>query len=120
MTVAYAAFHLIGWDFWFPTRIERNLWRASSLIATVTTIFFWLFETIAARQRFGRWDKYLIALKQQKAKSVQWWEVALLFPVVVAYVAARAYMIVEVLVSLRRLPLGAYKTVQVSQNLPHW
>ena len=146
ITVAYAAFHLIGWNFWFPTRVERNLWRASSLTVIVTTIFFWMFETIAARQRFGRWDKYLIALKlkksgttqtssphcskdekvdafeqeQKKAKSVQWWEVALLFPVILAYVAARAYMIVEVLVSLRRIPLGAYKTVQVSQMLPHW
>lgn len=146
MTLAYAAFHVIGWNFWFPTRIEQTLWRASSLVVTVTTFFFWVFETIAARQRFGRWDKYFIALnlkktsvpeyparnlskeeraddfedQQKKAKPVPSWEVALLLPVVVAYVTVRAYMIVEVLVSLRRLPLGAYKTVQISQILPHW
>ena len=147
MTLAYAAFHLIGWNFWFPTKVEQTLWRISSLLVTATTFFWWVFETIAARYRFGRWDKYLIWLKlkkapqpesqavertasderedvfereQKAAKSIPWWEVALLFPVIVAYVAARTYMIVEVFVSLRRLPLGAFKTVEISKILPHW
>ena len=147
MTLAYAAFHLIGWNFWFPTKVEQTLWRISSLLVTATTFFWWVFETIAARYRFGRWDKYLIWLgwkeapesrrlaadrtmseeredifeKEQKAaKSIPWWEVALLFPVIIAYVAARTYMIVEAFVSLRRLPLGAFKTVEISKILPHW
>ncbi|CAN9270533.1 unnamed protein product [Alternaria alternata] len=30
------------------------------------TVFFWIFETCAARQRFGRWDKYLIWLRLKK------------------------------------------------------
>ena len=66
MTVAYASFHLIDWNFTFPTLVELSLWRASSLVVTGTTLFFWIFETIAAHQRFGRWDKYLIWLRLKK------------------------------------------------------
>jgi hypothetical protein len=63
MTTAYASVHLIGWRFTFPTRTELLLWRIASLIMTGVTVFFWVFETIAARHRFGRWDKYLTWLR---------------------------------------------------------
>ncbi|KAF2815297.1 uncharacterized protein BDZ99DRAFT_506457 [Mytilinidion resinicola] len=66
MTSAYAATHLIPWNFTFPTRTELLLWRVSASIFTGVTVFFWVFETIAARQRFGRWDKYLIWLRLKK------------------------------------------------------
>ena len=145
MALTYASFHLIGWNFSFPTRVELYLWRICSLTVTDTTLFFWIFEIIAARQRFGRWDKYLIWLRlkkvmvvkgddeegnldatdtfekeQKKSKPILWWEVALIFPVVFIYAAARGYMIVEVFVSLRQSPLGVYETVNVSQIFPHW
>lgn len=66
MTTVYAAFHLIGWKFTFPTRLELLLWRISSSLILGATVFWWVFETIAARHRFGRWDKYLIWLGLKK------------------------------------------------------
>ncbi|KAF3314268.1 hypothetical protein TWF173_004874 [Orbilia oligospora] len=144
ITTAYASFHLIGWNFTFPSRVETQLWRWSSVVVTGATVFFWVFETIAARQRFGRWDKYLIWLRlkkkpadqttptatsqdgetgsdverapktggvvrqdtilrmdafeeeMKKAKPIVFWEVAILFPFILLYVVARAYLIVEV------------------------
>lgn len=115
------------------------------------TVLFWVFETIAARQRFGRWDKYLILLRlkkaplkpshdaedaltpqdaisrldafekeQMKAKPILMWEVGLIFPVVFLYAAARGYMIVEVFVSLRALPAGAFRSFDLVSALPHW
>ena len=145
-TLAYAALHLIGWNFEFPTRIESLLWRISSLTVTLTTFIWWVLETVAARHRFGRWDKYLAWLgfssrkhghshhdqekavrsddsfeqEQKAAKPMLWWEVALSLPIVLAYIAARLYLIVEVGLSLRSLPLGAYKTVEISRIIPHW
>lgn len=70
MTTAYAALHLIGWRCVFPTKVESIMWRTSSLIVTGATVFFWIFETIAARQRFGRWDKYLNKLHLKKRPSL--------------------------------------------------
>lgn len=63
MSSAYAATHLIPWNFSFPTRTELILWRISGSIFTGVKVLFCMFETVAARQRFGRWDKYLIALR---------------------------------------------------------
>lgn len=63
ITSAFGGFHLIGWNFIFPTRSELLLWRISSSIVTGVTVFFWLVETIAARHRFGRWEKYLVWLR---------------------------------------------------------
>jgi hypothetical protein len=54
---------MISWNFSFPTHTEKLLWRVSASIFFGVTVFFWVFETIAARQRFGRWDKYLIWLR---------------------------------------------------------
>ena len=151
MTTLYAAFHLIGWNFTFPTRLESLLWRLSSSLVLGATVFWWVFETIAARHRFGRWDKYLIWLQlkgkppaprpdvesnlkhqdtrvrldafeteQKQAKPMLAWEVGLLMPFVFLYAAARTYMIVEALVSLRALPSGVFETFDVAQLLPHW
>ncbi|KAH0562641.1 hypothetical protein GP486_002681 [Trichoglossum hirsutum] len=174
-TTAYAAFHLIAWHWMFPTTLESLLWRIASLIITGTTVSFWVFETIAARQRFGRWDKYLIWLRlkkpcasdfsvdeeaqedprgddvapsalassgkdkvkavarldtihrldafeeeQKNAKPMLAWEVAIIFFVTIFYATARAYMILEVFISMRKMPLGVYQTVEWIQVLPHW
>jgi len=153
LSSAYAASHLVAWNFSFPSRTERLLWRISSSLFTGVTVAFWIFETIAARHRYGRWDKYLIWLhlkpgqctsegdeearkgprrqdtlkrldafeeEQRKAKPMPFWEVALMLPVVAFYAAARAYMIVEVFVSLRELPIGVFKTFEMAELLPHW
>ncbi|KAF2274461.1 uncharacterized protein EI97DRAFT_495246 [Westerdykella ornata] len=151
MTSAYAATHMIPWKLAFPTRQEKMLWRISALIFTCVTVFFWVFETVAVRQRFGRWDKYLIWLRlkkptecvaadeeappkrvrtvdqldafereQQNAKPLLVWEVGLLLPIVALYVLARAYMIVEVFVSLREVPKEVYQTFELADVLPHW
>ncbi|KIW27892.1 uncharacterized protein PV07_07590 [Cladophialophora immunda] len=172
MTTAYAAIHLIGWRFNFPSRTEALLWRVSSLIVTGTTVLFWVFETIAARQRYGRWDKYFILLhlkkplprptadeetgvasettpdetqdasnrdpikpvahqatmerldafekQQEKAKPILVWEVGLIFPVVILYAVSRGYMIIEVFLGLRAMPLEVYETFSIAQILPHW
>ena len=50
---------------------------------------------------------------QKKAKGILWWEVGLVCPVVFIYAAARGYMIVEAFVSLQKVPLGVYGTVEV-------
>ena len=96
-----------------------------------------------ARYRFGRWDKYLIWLRlkapktadeekledeeerrereQRAAKPLPLLsEVLLILPIVFLYALARGYMMVEVFVSLRVLPLGAYDSVEVAEMIPHW
>ena len=55
VTLAFAAIHLIGWNFTFPTRAEAYLWRTSSLVVLVTIFVFLVLGMIANRSRFGSW-----------------------------------------------------------------
>lgn len=57
--------------------------------------------------------------EQRKAKPFLGWEMRLLLPIPVLYVLARIYMIVEVFLSLRRVPVNTYKTFDLAQLLPH-
>lgn len=52
-TFAYASIHLVGWNFTFPSHIERILWRVSSLIILGTTTAFWMLESTAMWFRYG-------------------------------------------------------------------
>ena len=141
MTLTYAALHLVGWNFSFPSFTERLLWRISSCFIAGTTLVFWVLETIVARHRFGRWDKYLVWLKLKKARpcieektetederrereqkaakpTPTPLELALLVPITFFYALARGYMIVEVFMSLRTLPVSAFNTVDIVDMLP--
>ena len=64
--------------------------------------------------------RWLSEQEQKQSKPMLWWEAGLSLPIVFAYVAARLYLIVEVGLSMRALPLGAFKAVEMSQILPHW
>ncbi|QIX01425.1 hypothetical protein AMS68_006942 [Peltaster fructicola] len=195
MTTAYSGLHLIAWKFWFPTKTEAVLWQASSLVMVGTTVFYWVFETIMARQRYGRWDKYwrilglakkqtkvvtgpveltsegvegsragseevgatnghtklpktfdkhvklaaahadaskvfvrsstvermdAFEMEQKASKPLPALEIMLLTSVMMCYVAARLYLIVEPLTALRELPSQVFTTFQLTQVLPHW
>ena len=43
-SMAYAAVPICGWNFYFPTRIERILWRTSSLTMMVCIIIAWIVD----------------------------------------------------------------------------
>lgn len=58
--------------------------------------------------------------EQKKAKPLPMWEVVMLLPIVFLYALARAYMIIEVLVSLRQVPSGMFQTFKIAELLPHW
>jgi hypothetical protein len=61
-TLLFTGIHVAGWNFDFPTDIERLLWRISSLLLFGITVAFWFFETIASWTRLGRWKTIYLYL----------------------------------------------------------
>lgn len=136
-TLVYAAIHLAGWNFEFPTRTERILWRASSLFIFVNTAVFWLCETAAAWHRKGRWQRFfyrvldperldevesarLQKLANQEPKQLPLaWEFWTITPLAITYAAARGYQIIEAFMGLRSLEPSAYLNVEWSNYIPH-
>ena len=136
-TLVYAAIHLAGWNFVFPTRIECILWRASSMFIFVNTAVFWVCETAAAWHRKGRLQKVFYRVfdpdrmeeveyaRQQKLLNQEpeqlplAWEFWTITPLAITYAAARSYQIIEAFMGLRSLEPSAYLNVEWSSYIPH-
>ena len=136
-TLIYAAIHLAGWNFTFPTRAERILWRASSMFLMVSTIVFWLCETVAAWHRKGRWQRLYyrvfdpekmaeaefarqLSLSKKEPKPMPLvWEFWAITPLAIMYAWARGYIVLEAFIGLRSLEPSAYLNVEWSNYVPH-
>lgn len=135
VNMAYCAMHFIGWNFSFPTEIERNLWRASSIAILGCAFVFWMCETYQDGCRIGRWKRWYEKLFPEKARVaamnnaekgekempfVPLWEVILMTPFSCIYTLARTYIVIEIFLSQRSLPSGAFDSVQWSEYIPHF
>ncbi|KAL9944097.1 hypothetical protein D7B24_001977 [Verticillium nonalfalfae] len=47
-TLLFTGLHIAGWNFAFPSQLERILWRVTSLILFGVTAAFWALETMAS------------------------------------------------------------------------
>lgn len=134
--LAYCCLHFIAWNFSFPTRIEKILWRVGCITIVATTFIFLACETYQDGHRLGRWERWYVRLFPKRSGGIQridtmekrrrekefipLWEVIIMSPVTLVYTLARAYIVVEVFVSLRSLPAGAFESVQWSDFIPHF
>lgn len=136
-SLVYGAIHLAGWNFMFPTQLERILWRASSMFIFVNTAAFWLMETIAVWHRQGQWQRLFyrlfnpaemeaaelarkLELQNKEPKQLPMpWEFWTMVPLAVTYAAARVYLIAEAFMGLRALEPTAYINVDWTNYIPH-
>lgn len=136
-TLIYAAIHVCAWNWTFPSRIEKTLWRLASMILFGSTIAFWIFESVAVWYRYNGGEKYLYRflnkldrlediekLRIEKAANPrklplkgEFWSI---FPLASIYAIARTYLLVEAFVGLRNLEASAYVNVNWSIYLPHF
>lgn len=137
-TLLYAAIHLFGWNYTFPTTTELVLWRVSSMFLFVNTVAFWVFETTSAWWRRGRLQRWLCKLFQpsklpqlearleQAQQSgepkplplpFEFWSI---FPLAWTYAAARLYLIVESFVGLRAAEESVFFDVDWTAYIPHF
>jgi hypothetical protein len=124
MPVVYGGIHLSVWNFEFPTALEKLLWKIASIgiVATLPVLFalglgmkiFLLIAKGMVEAVFG-----------QRQSRKKWREVGeSIYPymgyvAITFYTLARAYLVVESFVSLRRVPIGVYWTPAWLQMIPH-
>ena len=138
-TLLFTAIHVAGWNFDFPTRIERLLWRVCSLVLFGITVGFWVFETMASWTRLGRWKALYLYLfnrkelgahrrriasrsttvKRQSTELPLPWEFASITPLAIIYGVARLYLLGEAFAELRNAPGTTYINVEWAYFLPH-
>ncbi len=139
-TLVFAGIHVAGWNFDFPTAIEKLLWRIASLLIFGITVAFWFFETIASWTRLGRWKTIYLWLvgsknleKHQRkiahretmrparkmAELPLLWEFLAITPLAIVYGIARLYLIGDAFAELRDVNESAYVNVDWTYFIPH-
>ncbi|KAM0692364.1 hypothetical protein Q7P36_008565 [Cladosporium allicinum] len=103
--ITFGSLHFAAWGYEFPTRTERALWRASAFL-TITVV-----PTIFATAIIFRQFNASITTTGSSA-FVRFWILAPLF------IAARLFILVEVVRSLAYQPPGSYKTTWAAY-VPH-
>jgi hypothetical protein len=98
---AFAACHLIGWNFTFPTWSEQLLWRAASVLCIAIPIFMLVLGWVAdGRRPYSQQEKVVLLG-------------------ICAYALIRTYLLVEAFVGLRSVPADVYRTVNWAAYIPH-
>lgn len=138
-TLVFAAIHVAGWNFSFPSRPEQILWRVSSMLLFGITASFWILETMASWKRLGRWKQlYYTILNRKKLEDFEKsrtqrmmtetreptelplpWEFWTIFPLAVLYGLARFSLLAEAFLELRSLEATALLNVDWSVYFPH-
>jgi hypothetical protein len=105
--IVFGSLHLLAWNSEFPSQVERRLWQASALVTIAVMPSANLFVNIIAR---------LPMLTRISWTGVQ---VTIIISVhIFAFVAARAFILVEVVRSLAYQPPETFRTTWAA-NVPH-
>ncbi|KAK0508571.1 hypothetical protein JMJ35_008847 [Cladonia borealis] len=138
--IGYAAVHIAGWDFTFPSQVEAVMWRVTTISVMASLLIFWFihlcwwvwFPALMNRRRrmHQRDDQDPADLPAKTAGKFKdpynprsQIPMAALLPVLfccAVYIPSRAYIILESFIDLRALPPSAYQTVSWSAFIPHF
>lgn len=133
----YAAVHISGWDFRFPSQAEKTLWRIVTLSVMVGLLLFWIIHlcwwvwapALTKRRRRVLEQEGKILTEVPNKVFIDLYSPATyiplpaLIPVLLCsmvYILSRAYIILESFIHLRALPPSAYESVNWTAFLPHF
>lgn len=117
-TMAYGGVHIAAWHEYFPTHAEQQLWRLSSVYIACSGLLWLSMNILGAVFPWASvyWDRF--------TSFQAWWIEYILYGATaticgVLYIFARAFLVVDSIVSLRKLPAQSYSTPQWSSIIPH-
>ena len=113
LTIAYGGLHMIAWNYSFPTEVERLFWRSSCILLM---LFFLLCQCVVVPTRWAL--NVMDDLDDDHHNSLPLrlllvgvsivFNLPLVF-ILIACVFARVFIVVESLISLRTVPIGAMR-----------
>ena len=103
----YGGLHALAWFAHFESSTQQLLWRISACVVMGGFPVFWVL-----REFDDRIDVYVAGI-------LLWVSNSALALVALAYILARAYLVVECFINLSHLPAGAYDVPSWSSYFPH-
>lgn len=125
-TIIYGGLHALAWSAHFDSATEKLLWRISSCVAmgglpVILSIAVWEYHAgpseaaLSLKGRLvGRIYTYTLA-----SPHILYLMVVVFVLMLVAYILARAYLVVECFINVFYLPAGVFETPKWSSYFPH-
>ena len=110
--IIFGAIHLIAWNFFFHSPIERIIWRVASTINTALAVNGFIGITLDVIRVHYIQDNILSSKLSMIISILVFWP----FPL---YFLMRLVLLVEALISLRDLPSGSLAVVEWTLFIPH-
>lgn len=119
-SLIHCSIHLAGWSHHFPTQIEQTLWRIAVVILTaMSSISVGAVRILGIKGFKGRYNLLWVWVNgNADPRKTEIWDVVLAMSTFML-ILARFYLIVEVIVSLRKLPAEAYFDIEWVNWIPH-
>ncbi|KAN0095756.1 hypothetical protein V8E51_016467 [Hyaloscypha variabilis] len=112
--LAYGGIHASAWSEYFPTTLERTIWRASSIYIAALGIIIMTMGYIGLMIKpyenpFDVWLEPIGELDESLGDRniLGWLTAGFMFIFLILYVFSRSFLVVEAFISLRRLPTTA-------------
>ena len=119
----YFGAHFLGVVLEFPSPAERNLWLvASSLLAGLLALYLlgiYLGHQIQSYIGWYLFKKRTSTILELVNMLPRWTKILIHGPVIILYVLARVYILVEGFFGLRCMPAQLYRCVEWANFLPH-
>jgi hypothetical protein len=142
LNLLYGGIHATSWNSHFPTRIEQTIWRASAIIVgssgAVGVAWNYLRFKLQSKifhgwagakftVRVNRWGVPILGIYTSFPYEMPRWKFVIfgmgwgtsVSILVIFNYLARMFLILEALISVRSLPIGAYATASWTNPLPH-
>jgi len=114
VSAAYGGLHASAWNHFFPTGHECLIWRISALVVAATGIVL-SFICIDPEQVL-EWMNFSVP---DCVDFVGYIVLLIGFLALIFYCCCRMFLVVEAFLSIRELPIDAYKTPAWTQLIPH-
>ena len=116
--LCYGAFHLAAWNDHFPSTAEKWLWRVSAAYIAFCGGFWVILNSAVSKwARLNTfWEKWMDGEKSLLQSLTLG---ATVIVCGLSLTLARLYVVVEAFMSIRQLPIEAYRTPQWTDVFPH-
>ena len=117
LCVIYGGIHALGWEFTFPSPTEQQCWRVACPLLVILggPVSELMRSSIQLNRNQTRKDPEDGGALEVVKFFAQFLSVICL----PFYLGARVFLIVEALISLRRVPEGVYESISWAQFIPH-